>query len=97
ERAGRLSGLRFFGDHDWYREQAAYLIAMQNGVAGHWVGMGSVEDQPIAGTSMALLFLSKGMAPVMINKLKYGPRDPRRKTEVVGNDWNRHRRDVRNL
>lgn len=96
ERAGRLSGLRFFGDHDWYREQAAYLIAMQNGAGGHWVGMGSIEDQPVAGTSMALLFLSKGMAPVLVNKLKYGPRDPRRK-EVLGDDWNRHRRDVRNL
>jgi len=49
------------------------------------------------GTSMALLFLSKGLAPVLINKLKYGPRDPNRRGEVVSNDWNRHRRDVRNL
>ena len=97
ERAGRLSGLRFFGDHDWYREQAAFVLAIQDPVAGHWIGMGSIEDQPVAGTSMALLFLSKGMAPVLINKLKYGPRDPARKNEILGNDWNRHRRDVRNL
>lgn len=97
ERAGRLTGLRFFGDHDWYREGAAYLLAMQVGVTGAWVGVGSAETHPVGGTSMALLFLSKGLAPVLINKLKYGPRDPRRKDEVVGNDWNRHRRDVRNL
>ena len=97
ERAGRLSGLRFFGDHDWYREGAAYLLAMQNNVSGFWQGSGSYEGHPIVGTSMALLFLSKGLAPVLINKLKYGPRDPQRPLEVVGNDWNRHRRDVRNL
>jgi hypothetical protein len=97
ERAGRLSGLRFFGEHDWYRAGAAYLLALQNGVTGHWVGAGDIESHPVVGTSMALLFLSKGLAPVLINKLKYGPRDPQRKNEVLGNDWNRHRRDVRNL
>ena len=35
----------------------------------------------------ALMFLSKGLAPVLINKLNYGPRDPSRKM-IVGNDWN---------
>ena len=97
ERAGRLSGLRFFGDHDWYREGAAYLMALQNGVTGHWVGGGDIEGHPVVGSSMALLFLSKGLSPVLINKLKYGPRNPQRVMEVLGNDWNRHRRDVRNL
>lgn len=97
ERAGRLSGLRFFGDHDWYREGAAYLVAMQNGVSGFWPGGGNYEGNPVVASSMALLFLSKGLAPVLVNKLKYGPRDPQRKHEVLGNDWNRHRRDVRNL
>lgn len=97
ERAGRLSGVRFFGDHDWYREGAAYLLAIQTNVSGSWVGVGSAESHPVGGTCMALLFLSKGLSPVLINKLKYGPRDPQRKDEVIGNDWNRHRRDVRNL
>jgi Domain of unknown function (DUF4159) len=97
ERAGRLSGQRFFGDHDWYREGAAFLVATQNGPDGAWPGSGNVERHPVVGTSMALLFLSKGLAPVLINKLKYGPRDPGRKDEVLGDDWNRHRRDVRNL
>ena len=97
ERAGRLSGQRFFGEHDWYREGAAYLVAMQNAVAGRWDGAGHGETSPVIATSYALLFLSKGLAPVLVNKLKYGPRDGGRKLEVVGDDWNRHRRDVRNL
>lgn len=97
ERAGRLSGQRFFGEHDWYREGAAYLVAMQNGVSGRWDGAGHGEDNPIVSTCYSLLFLSKGLAPVLVNKLKYGPRQPGQPLEVVGDDWNRHRRDVRNL
>lgn len=97
ERAGRLTGRRFFGDHDWYREGAAYLILTQNH-AGWWKGVGAVEENsPTVATSLALLFLSKGLAPVMMSKLKHGPRDPTRPLEVVGTDWNRHPRDVRNL
>jgi hypothetical protein len=101
ERAGRFSGRRFFtnsrGDrHDWYREGAEYLIAQQNKLTGGWVGHGHMEDDPILGTSFALMFLSKGLAPVLINKLEYGPRGPGGK-ETQSQDWNRHHNDVRNL
>ncbi len=101
ERAGRLSGRRFFGDHDWYREGAAFLLAVQIPQTGSWRGIGQYEagerDRSVVGTSLALLFLSKGLAPVMMSKLKHGPRDPARPLEVVGQDWNTHPRDVRNL
>jgi hypothetical protein len=97
ERAGRLSGQRFFGDHDWYREGASFLIENQNPTSGHWVGLGQYEQEPVLATSFSLLFLSKGLAPVLINKLKFGPRQPGRSLEIVGSDWNRHPRDVRNL
>ena len=30
ERAGRLAGMRFFGEHDWYREGAEELVHDQN-------------------------------------------------------------------
>lgn len=100
ERAGRLSGRRFFGDHDWYREGASFLIASQLRT-GSWRGIGQYEagdqDISVVGTSLALLFLSKGLAPVMMSKLKHGPRDPARPLEVAGQDWNTHPRDVRNL
>ena len=97
ERAGRLTGQRFFGEHDWYREGAAYLLSMQDPVTGQWNGSGLGEQHSAVGTSFSLLFLSKGLAPVLINKLKYGPRNRDRPLEVVGDNWNRHRRDVRNL
>ncbi|HET6423237.1 MAG TPA: DUF4159 domain-containing protein [Planctomycetaceae bacterium] len=101
ERAGRLSGRRFFGDHDWYRQGAAFLLANQLPRSGSWRGIGQYEsgegDKSVVGTSLSLLFLSKGLAPVMMSKMKHGPRDPARPMEVVGQDWNTHPRDVRNL
>ncbi len=101
ERAGRLSGRRFFGKHDWYRQGAAFLLANQLPRSGSWRGIGQFEagerDVSVVGTCLSLLFLSKGLAPVMMSKLKHGPRDPARPDEVVGLDWNTHPRDVRNL
>lgn len=100
ERAGRLSGRRFFGEgqnrHDWYREGAEYLVERQARLNGSWLGQGSLETDPIVGTSFALLFLSKGLAPVLINKLEYGPRNgpDARPSDTV---WNKHPNDVRNL
>lgn len=83
ERAGRLSGQRFFGRHDWYREGAEQLVRTQDLVSGHW----SAGAGPIASTSFALLFLAKGRAPVLIVKLRHGR----------GDDWNNDRDDVNNL
>jgi len=97
ERAGRLSGQRFFDQHDWYREGAVFLIDGQNPVAGHWVGAGSYESHPVLATSFSLLFLSKGLSPVLINKLKFGPHPAKRPLELADANWNRHPRDVRNL
>lgn len=97
ERAGRLSGQRFFGEHDWYREGVRTLLGRQSRRDGSWRGDNIYEAQPVMGTSFALLFLSKGLAPVLINKLKYGPRDPSRPTDVVGHIWNKHTHDARNM
>jgi len=99
ERAGRLSGLRFFGKHDWYREGASFLINRQSRRDGSWEGKGtnSVEGHPVVATSLSLLFLSKGLSPVLINKLKFGPTDPQNPTDVLSDNWNRHDHDVGNL
>jgi hypothetical protein len=90
ERAGRFSGRRFFGEHDWYREGARFLIRGQNKRTGFWQGLGVAEQKPFIGTSFALLFLSKGLAPVLVNKLKF-------ETADKDDTWNLHPYDVRNL
>jgi hypothetical protein len=87
ERMGRLTGLRFLGEHDWYREGAEFLVHQQDRVLGFWSGTDVSEHIPHVATSFALLFLAKGRAPVLINKLRHGP----------ASDWNNDHDDVRNL
>jgi hypothetical protein len=87
ERAGRLSGERYFGDFDWYREGCQYLVAKQDPAAGSWFEAKSHDSTPIISTSFALLFLAKGRMPVLISKIVHGP----------NNDWNNDRNDARNL
>ena len=69
ERAGRLSGRRFFGAHDWYREGTAKLLDWQN--VGTWSGRTTVENENVS-TAMALLFLAKGKRPIAIGKYQFG-------------------------
>jgi hypothetical protein len=96
ERAGRMTGQRFFiglkkdEKYDWYREGAMQLIrtpAGQDKLTGSWRGTGLIENDPQIGTALALLFLSKGRRPVVIADLKRGET----------NDWNLHGAAVGNL
>jgi hypothetical protein len=94
ERAGRLTARRFVGSHDWYREGARHLAMLQR-VDGDWAT--NRVEQKVVGASLGLLFLSKGLVPVVINKLEYGTPDPRRPDRPATRDWNNHPDDVRNL
>ncbi len=86
ERVGRLTGRRFIGRHDWFREGAEVLVNDQHD-PGFWSGKGHGEDNELIATSFALLFLAKGRRPVVMAKLKHG----------YGNDWDRHRSAVHHL
>ena len=87
ERTGRLSGRRFFGGHDWYREGAEQLLALQDDLQGFWVGEGW-ENQTVA-TSFALLFLSKGKRQVVVGQLQREGVDP--------TEWQPHPDSLRQL
>jgi hypothetical protein len=87
ERAGRLSGQRYFGEHDWYPQGAEYLVHEQDPLTGQWVGTQVTEREPTVATSFAVLFLAKGRAPVLVNKCRHSPFD----------DWDNDHDDVRNL
>jgi hypothetical protein len=89
ERVGRLSGRRFIGKHDWYREGAERLLQLQDEFLGFWAGAGPMENRDVA-TSFALLFLSKGKRQVVIGRLKYpDPRSPQQ--------WQQHPDSLRQL
>ncbi len=86
ERAGRMAGVRFLGQYDWYRQGAEKLVHEQDRLAGFWRGA-LTEDDPVLATSFAILFLAKGRAPVLIHKLRHGP----------ANDWQNDPDDIRDL
>ncbi len=96
ERAGRLSGQRFFGEHDWYREGCEYLTKTQAGDGSWQIALSRWDRWPHVNTSFALLFLSKGRTPVLISKLVHGAWGIKGRDEN-DLDWNNDRNDLRHL
>ncbi len=109
ERVGRLSGQRFLGRFDWYREGCDYLTSERSGrrVDGNWkldkAGL-SFDGVDVISTSFALLFLSKGRTPILITKLAHGDHVLQGGGTLLekGDDpgvtgWNRKHHDARNL
>ena len=92
ERAGRLSGRRFFGEHDWYREGCEYLIPKQRDDGSWQLNASPFDRWPVISTSFALLFLSKGRTPVLISKMVHFPQG-----RDDDNDWNNDRYDARHI
>ena len=92
ERVGIAAGYKYFGTHNWYKEGAEALVARQQ-ADGSWEQIDPKVRTPvdnwgggrIADTCFALLFLHKGRAPVLFNKLRFD------------GVWNAHRRDLANL
>ncbi len=77
ERIGVASGRKYFGSVDWYKQGAQYLVSNQK-PDGSWTGnlatMGVTPTTTIGSvpeTAFGLLFLVRGRAPVMMNKLAY--------------------------
>ncbi|MCG3178475.1 MAG: hypothetical protein BIFFINMI_00802 [Phycisphaerae bacterium] len=83
ERAGVASGLKYFGDFDWYREAAQLALNAQQD-SGGW---GTGHHFPECGTAWTIMFLAYGRAPVVFNKLAWGKLA----------DWNSRPRDLANL
>ncbi|HUG91399.1 MAG TPA: prenyltransferase/squalene oxidase repeat-containing protein, partial [Planctomycetaceae bacterium] len=62
QRAARRTSRARIGEHDWYQQGARHLLATQ-AERGSWSGTGAMENDPVIGTSLALLFLKSGAAP----------------------------------
>ena len=100
-RIGLASGYKYVGPTDWFAWGADRLLARQ-GPDGAWgggvemsFGDGSEPvDQGVYDTGFALLFLARGRAPILFNKLDYNVLAG--KKSAPGN-WNQRPRDVANL
>jgi len=89
ERVGVASGYKYIGVHDWFKAGAEALLAAQRG-DGSWPPVGgTIGSSPPHEAAWNLLFLVHGRAPVVVNKLQYGP---------AGDwQWNNYPRDAANL
>ncbi len=86
ERVGEASGFTHFGNHVWFTEGAKFLLATQQ-EDGSWSGSlpGNID------TAYALLFLSRGRAPVVMQKLQFAGRWDNRTRDVAALvRWLRH-------
>lgn len=70
ERVGVASGLKYFGNNDWYQKGSDYLVARQKS-DGSWKG-GSSYFGALPDTCFGILFLARGRAPLLMNKLEHG-------------------------
>ena len=57
---------------DWYREGADWLVRNRTACRASGRAWACGENNPLIGTSFALLFLSKGRWPVLLAKLQHG-------------------------
>ncbi len=75
ERLGRLSGQRFLGKMDWYREGCEKLVKLQQPDGSFSYSSdapGIDKGYPVITSSFALLYLSKGRTPVLVSKFAWG-------------------------
>ncbi|MBC7783808.1 MAG: DUF4159 domain-containing protein, partial [Burkholderiales bacterium] len=86
ERIGVASGYKYFGSLDWFQAGSDWIVKNQR-PDGSW---GSEEN-----TAFAVLFLSRGRAPVMMNKLQYSITRPGAEKSEEAN-WNQRPRDAAN-
>jgi hypothetical protein len=87
ERVGVAGGIKYFGKHDWYQKGSDYLVKKQS-------KNGSFTGYPgnLPNTCFAMIFLSRGRAPVIFNKLDYVADD-----KAAAGAWNRRPRDLANV
>lgn len=106
ERIGTASGYKFFGSHDWFVDLTQELLSSQK-ADGSW-SSAYPGSQPLDATCFALLFLARGQAPVLMNKLDYHlhapvPGKPAAPPPTSGPtlmetvNWNERPRDLANL
>lgn len=89
ERIGVASGYKYFGGVDWFSTAAREVLRTQD-KNGAWHSGWGAEASAVVGTSFNLLFLSRGHAPVVMNKLNYAESEVK---QAPGTAWNERPRD----
>lgn len=99
ERIGVAAGYKYFGKINWYEEGAEYLVRRQNADGSWGTGDANSRHNPnkIPDTCFALMFLARGRAPVMMNKLSYTLGGATGTAQPKQASWNQRPREVANI
>ena len=99
ERIGVASGYKYLGNINWFESGSNHLVSDQkpDGSFGDPTQIWGMNVRNIPGTAFALLFLSNGNAPVVIDKLTYASIPPQKGAQPVPDHWNQRPRDMFNL
>lgn len=92
ERIGAASGRKYFGDKDWYAIGAENVVRTQQPDGSWKLGLPGIPD-----TAFALLFLARGRAPIVMNKLDYADEPAEAGAKAPRATWNQRPRDVANI
>ncbi len=93
-RIGAASGTKYFGTIDWFERGATSLLKTQK-PDGSWLLAPGPYGETLSATCFAVLFLSRGRAPIMLNKLQYEMAAKTPKAQEA--NWNERPRDAANL
>jgi hypothetical protein len=94
ERIGAASGRKYFGGKDWYATAVAELLRSQDS-DGSWNTRSAGGPSQFPDTCFALLVLTRGRAPIVMNKLEYVT--PGATGAAAAGDWNQRPRDAANV
>ncbi len=89
ERIGVASGLKYIGPTDWYQYGADWCLKTQ--AKGGWFA----SPADIDNTALAVLFLARGRAPILVNKVQYDDADGPNAGKP--GHWDERNRDVANF
>jgi hypothetical protein len=93
ERIGVASGRKYFGTLDWYQVGAEALVRQQAGDGAWGNEEPAYNAKKVPNTVFSLMFLIRGRAPVVLNKLEYVT--AAKEGDVTG--WNQRPRDAANF
>jgi hypothetical protein len=98
ERIGVAAGYKYFGKINWYEDGAEFLVKQQHPDGSWGDGDANSHDNAnkVPNTSFALMFLARGRAPVMMNKLAYTLAGSTPAQARMAS-WNQRPREVANI
>jgi hypothetical protein len=97
ERVGVAGGYKYIGNVNWFQAGANYIVGNQRQDGSLGQPHNENNTKCIPDTCFGLMFLSRGRAPIMMEKLQYTLAQAAQEKEAKPASWNQRPRDVANV